>query len=817
MQTNRPQYMRSSALWVVGAVAAGAVLAPAAVLAQADEIVVQARKRAESLQNIPVSGSVLGEQAIQDIGGIIDPVQLGEYLTAVQVDEEGNAEYFIRGAGSGRNPLADSATTQLRNGANTAGGFGGRAFQNIDQFDTKQIEVYRGAQGALYGRSAVGGVINVVNQEPMDIFEYRGLADYNVERERYRGEAIVNVPLVDNRLFFRGGVQFLDDGGLWENRLPLFNIDEDKARHFQRTGGRVGLRWLINESMDATLYLDHESVNAPSLLNNRQVTVDDDRLAGAGAGVVLPDGSPAPTAISFPIGGDYYVQHQDTPGSFDQGLTNLFLQVNADLPFATFTSLTNIRNRTYDFLLDADASYVGGPRNGGARCAGTMAASGRTTQMCESKTNSESFIGTQEFRLVSTADGPFQWIAGVDYRWFENPIIDELFGFREGPASFIINRRHDIDQKNQEYGAFGSLSYDITDALQLGASVRYTYIDKEYQQVTTSNDSITPPGTVALDRDQALIFRNLSPSVHLSYDLAGGPLVYVSWAQAFRPGGFNRTQGVSNGGEVVGFEFQEELANSYEVGVKGDTRFDIGRSPGTFRYSVSAFYIDYNGVLQNAAATTNDPTADPDADGTGVSQANNLLNVGDAWVRGVEADLGGSVRDFFGTGGRLTWQGGLSFSESKIYELSSFAAPTRQDDHLAELPQWTWNGNFTYRRPLPFFENTGLGLFANTNFSYEVGRHQQAQVKRGNTQRWNARLGVEGETHGVGWQLIGYMDNVFDVEYQRARVANGCNQGAFDGPLNPGTLAPNGTGPTARCVRVNDRATWGLRLTFRGQ
>ncbi|NWG45470.1 MAG: TonB-dependent receptor [Alphaproteobacteria bacterium] len=804
---SKTRFLGSSALWLIaGALPAAALILPSGAFAQgADEIVVQARKRAESLQNIPVSGSVLGQQAIEDFGGIIDPVQLGEYLTAVQVDEEGNAEYFIRGAGSGRNPLADSATSQLRNGSNTAGAFGGRAFQNIDQFDTKQIEVYRGAQGALYGRSAVGGVINVVNQEPKDIFEYSGLLSYDFERNQSRAEAIVNYPLVENRLFFRGGIQLNDDKGLYENKVPLFGIDEDHARQFQRSGGRAGLRWLINESMDATLFIDYEYTNSPSLLNDRQAVHRDDFIS-SGTGSVDPDGNPLPnnTAIKFPYpDGDMYSQHQDTPGSFDQGLLNAFLQVNADLGFATFASITNVRNQTYDFLLDADGTYVGAPRLAGAFCAGTMLQAGTVTQMCVSKTNSESFIATQEFRLVSATDGPLNWLAGVDFRFVQNPIIDDLFGFREvpvmaGPVYTFINRRHDIDQENKEFGIFGSLGYDISSALQLGASVRYTYIDKEYQQLTTSNDLVNilagaPP---AIDRDVGLVFQNLSPSVHLTYKFDSGLLAYVSWAQAFRPGGFNRTFGTSTaatGSETVLPQFDQELANSYEIGFKDDFLLDFG----SFRYSASIFRVEYNGVLQNAGGVANDQASDPDADdSTFVSQANNLLNVGDAYVHGAEVDLGGTVRDLLGTGGRLVWQGGLSFSESKIHKLSSLSRASRIDDHLAELPLWTWNGNFTYRRPLPFFENSGLGFFANTNFSYEVGRHQQAQQKRGNTQRWNARLGIEGENLGTSWQAVAFFNNVFDVEYERARLTCANSAGS-------------------RCYRANERATWGLRLSFK--
>lgn len=182
-----------------------------------DRVIVTARKRQETLNDIPVSGTVIGEETIADIGGLVDPNQLGELLTGVSIDDEGNAEYFIRGAGTGRGQLAASATTQMRNGAEIAGGFGGRAYQRIDQFDTRQIELYRGAQGSLYGRNAVGGVFNLINNAPVGNFEYSLLTSYDFTKGETRLEGIVNTPLIEDRLFLRVGLMAEDEKGLYTN------------------------------------------------------------------------------------------------------------------------------------------------------------------------------------------------------------------------------------------------------------------------------------------------------------------------------------------------------------------------------------------------------------------------------------------------------------------------------------------------------------------------------------------------------------------------------------------------------------------------
>lgn len=766
--------------------------ADAAIAQEIDEIVVQARKRQESLQNIPLSGSVLDQQTIEDVGGIIDTDQLAEFITGLQSNDgvtgntSDNQEFFIRGAGSGRIAQTDAATVQLRNGANTAGGFGGRAFKAIDTFDVQQIEVYRGAQGSLYGRSAVGGVVNVVNIAPKDEFEYRGLASYDFVRDQLRSEAIVNYPLTST-LYFRAGVQFLTEDGTYDNVVPSLGIDEP-GRPVDRIGGRLALRWLASVDTDLTLFIDYESEERNGLTQ---------------ANFIKKDGG---TGVDFPIlsNSDPFVRNQDTAGSRDENTINVNLTINHDLDFATLQSITNFRNRTFDQISDADGVFIGVPSTTGITGMGALAngtcedpATELVNTQCVNVTESEATTFTQEFRLVGAGVGPLQWLVGTDYRFLYNPILGKMLG--RNNTVLADNQIGDADLEDTSLGLFGSLGYEILDGLTLALAGRYSYESRDFTQTATSDDppiifammTIAPTPGVIQDETETALFQAFSPSVTLSYEW-DEYLAYVSWAQAFRPGGFNFASGGTAGTfqESVPLPFQEEEANSFEVGLKGTSQFF-----GPVDWSLAAYRIQYNNVLQNGLAV------DSDAGTGGTQVAAVVLNVGDAWAHGIEADFRGRIRDIFDSGGILIYSGGLTWNESKVTSVNSFADPDREDLQLQNLPRWTWQGNFTYRRPMPLLENTGLTLFANTNFAWQVGGVQGSGAGLDTRKVWNARLGVAGENYGQNWQLTAFMNNIFDVRYEARR--------------NPINLGAQGNFPSQPQF-VNDPTTFGLRLTFSG-
>jgi len=132
-----------------------------------EEIVVSARKRAESLEDSPISATAFTEDAIRQAGiqSAQDFVNLTPNVTLVQTQNAGNSFLNIRGVSQARNSEMSAAV--LIDGVLMSN----PAQLNQQLFDIEQVEVLRGPQGALYGRNAIGGAITITTKAPSDDVE----------------------------------------------------------------------------------------------------------------------------------------------------------------------------------------------------------------------------------------------------------------------------------------------------------------------------------------------------------------------------------------------------------------------------------------------------------------------------------------------------------------------------------------------------------------------------------------------------------------------------------------------------------------------
>jgi outer membrane receptor protein involved in Fe transport len=854
-----------------------------------DRIIVTARRREESLQNIPVSGTVITEQEILDVGGFTSEEDFGLLLTGVTVDLNGNQEFFIRGAGTGVTQFTSSATTQFRNGAEVAGGFGGRGFERMDYFDSRQTEVYRGAQGALYGRNAVGGVVVINNNDPRPDFGYSLTSQYDFDQKETRVDAVINTPLIEDRLFFRAGVAYQDGDGFYRNEFyggtPFDNT------HFG--GARVGLKALITEKLDATLIVDYGETTFDSLYATSVAsTVPGAFFTAIGnprdlSGNPLPDRDPATTGLQVGVPGnrpgEIYRQAFDTPGSYDEGTLTGNLRVNFELPFAVAQSITGYRQRDYDLWFDADKGYVGGVlRNLPAQCGPTatarvagpiniagvnVASLGRnaTNQftltggrpataddlngtgrdpagVCANSTDSRTNIFTQEVRLVSPTGERLTWLLGADFRRFDNPVNQLQVGRNPSAAAAVntttgapntlqANNINLVTRSFQEnYGAYASVGYDLTDWLNLAASVRYSNDNVKSRNETFDLDRVrgfvaaagansvpTTRGNVAggsliLNRDYGQIiqrnygsetFSKTIPAIYAGIKLPNQQLVYGSVGQGYRAGGFNRISGTLVSGTTtlaIPAQYDEETADAYEIGYKGGLRFGPGRR---IDYSAAIFHTRYSNFINTATIVTGGEVSDdpnPDAISDLVA-----YNLGDAYVQGVEADFRFNWSDLAFGGDNFNFRGGLTWGESK-----ALSGPERGNE-LNFVRTWTYNGTLTYRAPIT---DMGMvkGFFLSTNFNAEIDTDNRnvaldqtlvtcsrtgTVIARGtcdgttrgsDTRRTvNARGGFEGEIGENKWQLAVFADNVFDVSYDITRpTINATNGYSQNDPFSMG-------------------------------
>ena len=718
-----------------------------------EELVVTARKREETLQDIPVAGSAIGTDEILRQGGLTDNQQIASLLTGVSLDQDGNPEFFIRGAGVGRVPTTDSATTQMRNGAEIAGGFGGRAFADVDLFDVGQVEVYRGPQGALYGRNAVGGVLNIVSQTAKPEFEYSLLGEANTTADGYRLEGIVNVPLIPERLFLRVGLQYQDEKGLYYNEFlrERFQGDESFA-------GRIVLRSVLTENLEATLFLDHGRSETDQL-SARDINYD--LVNFTGSGVVDPSGAPVTGFRPLPLSGDSFRQAFDTRGRLEDVVSTANLNVSYDTAWGAIQSTTQYRSRQFESFTDVDRSYVGGPLYVAA-CGVTTQGRSFTSLKCEDFRPSDTKIFTQELRIVSPADRSFTWLAGVDLRKLKNSFDIVRTGRANAPNPFLVrNSRLLTEADNTQIGVFANASQTFFSNLTATVGLRYSREEKDFDSRRINLDAgrANTGQLVGPPQVGAATFKFLDPAASLSYNFGGGALVYASYARAHRAGGFNQDDPSFAG--RGGFAFKPEVADSFEAGAKA--RF----LDGALNASIAGFIVKYDNLLYNDIIQATDPL------GQG-SQIQFVENGGTATSKGVELDITARVREVPGIGGLATLRGGVAYTVGEFTE--SVAGRVVKGDKLALTPEWNINANMTYTRPL----TDDLGLFLNTTYSYEEGGVDGviAQIPRATFTRINAQVGLEGGPDDAAWRFVFFVNNLRDVQTDTRRDATGAPKSA---------------------------------------
>src|SRR5262245_38511860 len=204
----------------VASILASAVAMPAtAQTTEMEEIIVTARKRNESFQEVPVTINVFTETLVED-AGIQRPqdfIQLVPNMTLVETQNAGNAFVVVRGISQARNS-EPSVAVQVDGVLQT-----NPAEFNQELYDIQQIEVLKGPQGALYGRNAIGGAIIVTTKPPADEFEANVVAGYGNENS-IRGQLGISGPMGENA-GYRATVNYYETDGFLHNEFLNDSVD----------------------------------------------------------------------------------------------------------------------------------------------------------------------------------------------------------------------------------------------------------------------------------------------------------------------------------------------------------------------------------------------------------------------------------------------------------------------------------------------------------------------------------------------------------------------------------------------------------------
>ncbi len=519
-------------------------------------IVVTAEKRSEDIQQVPMSIGVINETQLENLHA----TQLADYagyipgLTVVNGGSPGQAMLGIRGV----TPLSAGSTVATyidETPLGTSSNYGGGSTDVLDllPYDFQSVEVLRGPQGTLYGAVALGGVLRYVTKPPdLDQFSWRVGADaFTTEGGSdagFGGRFGFNAPIVAGQLALSASFARQDSPGYIDN-VRTGEKDQDS---FSQQVAHVQLLWHASDTLSVKLQAIQSKIDSDS---STATALD-------------------PISLK-PIYGDLKDDNY-VPEPFKKDVNYYNATVNWDLGFADFVSATSYAENTQHSTLDASLVY------GVAFPAFGLPSPGISAVTYDLKL----YKTTQEFRLTSKSDGPWEWLLGAfwtDENSAQNQAASaQLFDGSSiaglDPLAVIA-----LPSTYKEYAFFGDLTYKFNTTFDVTGGIRAAHNDQTFSQIS-SGALVGGSATVTGDSSEDVLTWSFSPRMHLTPD----QMLYLRIATGYQPGGPN----VSFPG--VPPSVDASTLTNYEVGWKA--MFDDNR----WMLDITAFDIEWDKIQVSA-------------------------------------------------------------------------------------------------------------------------------------------------------------------------------------------------------------------------
>lgn len=682
-----------------------------------DAIIVTARRRAESVQDVPFSIQAFTAEQIES-RGIVNIEDIADYTPGLVFDQGislQDTRPVIRGipATRGRPPVGvlldgvDISTEALGNS-------GGGSLLNTRLLDVERIEVVKGPQSALYGRAAFAGAINYVSKRPGDTLEAEVRASY-ASFDTFELSGAISGPISDI-LGVRINAAHAQSDGDRNNPVTGANLNA-----FETTGGAIAFELDTGPDFEAFLRLSYSeyefsqqaiqsisgfvpgNVSRPGPDTPEGQAVQAGIAGGAlvgGFGPVLPSNVPPRGTLRFTGVTGLSIDPrtgQDFPGSDGSTFTGT-LNTVADL--GPFEFIYNGGYILQNERLIYDGDFFGLPLqtfpDGAVEPLNIF-------DLVDFDNETE--IISQEVRFQNLRSEPFRWAVGG--LWWRSDVQQESRALRAisgfplsgSPASASFSAtglvlgstinpspfRRRIDSQS----VYGLVEYDITDKLTVTAEARY--ISEETQVVRSDflQAAFAPVGPDFVNPLQRASVTDdaFVPRFAINYEANSDLLFYASVARGFKPAGISELDFAS---DLEDSSFLSETLWNYEVGVKSIL------ANGQITFNGAFFYIDWTDLQVSQLLE------DPAAPG-GFRAA--ILNAGAAEVYGIDASV--ILRPNFAPG--LTIDAGYTYLDTEFTDFtintnSAFAVTEAANCTIVSvggspLCEITFNGNRLERAP----------------------------------------------------------------------------------------------------------------------
>ena len=802
-----------------------------------EEIVVVARKRTESLQDVPIAVTAFTASEIEEAGieRPSDFIGLTPNVSIVDTANAGDTQVTIRGQYSTRDSEASYAYVLDGVLITNPNGFNG------ELFDIEQIEVLKGPQGALYGRNASSGAIIVNSKRPTNEFEARikgGVGDDNL----VKGQVMVSGALIEDKLFARLTGNYRDTDGQFEND---FTGDDDVINYLEEKNIRGRIIWEPNSRFSLDTQLAYRDVEGGAINFNATFA-----LPGAAEFLGVPD-------LYKDVNDTNFKFIFNVPGENEQENTFFSAKADYEMDFGTLTVIGAYDDLEESLISDGTSAAFGGYSLGApasqsacietynnfdtsllvspfyaiqdgnppgtfigppAGLNGLLPAYSPTTcdgyQYQERNQESTSI----EVKLTSNDDGAFRWVAGFYYANIDREVVvaygaDLGLGFQQQPYVPPTGPNPtDLlfwdDFTTDVYAGFGQLEMDIGERGELALAIRY---DEEQREVSNKvpnvlnaqifglfgqapiNPAFDGSGTDRIpDRDET--FDEWQPKVSYTHQFTDQFTGYASYGPCVRSGGFNSigSEATVNGTfgsyptapQNVRDDFDKEVTDTYELGIKSQWL------DNKLRINAAAFYTEIDDYqFFNFFAGP-----------FGLLRV--VTNIDEAEIWGAEIDFAWALNQYF------TFSGGYGFVDTEIKDNSN--RPYTEGNDLPYAPESNGNLSISFSAPLTgsmdvvaradyqyvgttWFhsvqDNETQNFFTDLEPVYGVpgfgfGTSEYSRTERDDYFTLNLRAGISGEN----WSVMAWSRNVTDEDYLEEVIPAPEFGGSFNHP-NPGRVS----------------------------
>lgn len=684
-----------------------------------DEIVVSARRREESLQQVPQAVSAITAEEMT-LGGISNMADLQSKAPGLTVyaarGTTSTVTAYMRGVGQS-DPLwgvepgvgiyLDDVYLARPQGA------------LLEMLDVERVEILRGPQGTLYGRNTIGGAIKYITKpigEETELSFSAALGSYNQRDFTAR----VSAPLIEDTLYASLALGSFERDGFGENRLTGADVSDK-----QLYSGRAVLEWRPNESWRANLSYD-ATYDRSAVRGAQRMVVNDVEFFFSGA---------APLPVSderYDVDNGFDNQRNDT----DSTGTALTVSWNGAGNWG-FKSITAYREGESDGAIDFDMGpYPIADVNG-------RYFDDQLSQEFQWQYEGGRLAGVFGVYLMEGEAG------GVVRNRFGVPTvaIDPALVPILGPTVAIYGESGGAVETDAA-ALFGEMSYSLTSTTSLTVGGRFNREEKQARVLNrgfADEDFTTPNGDVAADFDESKSWTDFSPRVSVDHRLNEQTMVYASYSEGFKSGGYNvraNTVQVPSSQEA----YKPERVSTYEVG----TKLTLAQ---TLRFNAALFYSDYEDI-QLSIFTGVDTNGDGDPD----SFFGDFTNAGAGVIQGLELEYLWSANEFFALSGNAT------YLDAEYKKYLSGGVDVADQQEFTNTPELTYAINADLAFPVG---DTGT-VDTRLSYSYRDDVYPTTDLSeivfQESYELWNAALVFR--PLGEQWRIALEGKNLGDEEYR---------------------------------------------------